>query len=468
MSDASDNDGPPPPVQATVFDGDSLIGRGRGRGSRSGSSSGTGVVGGRGRGGDFGASSYKRRPFDLMREEMDARSRLFNGESDPLGRVESVHASAIGAGSSRNDFEPENNGCFEVDSENSSGDEDWDGPRASADPSSNTRDLCDTLGINEEDLDVDASEAAQAEDESYNFDSRQTRGVRSRETQDSLLSELARLAKRSRMAGFSVEGVGGEQEQCADGSDEAPFRRRRSHRTREVAPYSGRANVTSHQDDRDNFHSNSEDRAQDEAECDDDEYEEGGIERERRRRNSERARRAAAEKERLFFDVPGVQCVGCNLDVRVTNDVDRFVSENYARKQPFALWRMASLYYDRKWRIPSEREGMFAPRWFAEDIQLHYEHHCISTRLARTDMCRGLRGLRNVMLMRMLREDASGTGDSFETDKTSVENYLKIVAAESREHDRLQALDAPARGGKGPSAGSSYVPIKKNTEEENE
>lgn len=403
-----------------------------------------------------------------MREEMDARSRLFNGESDPLGRVESLYASSIGAGSSRNDFQPENTERFEVESEDSSGDEDWEGPRGSTDPSSNTRDLCDTLGINEEDLDEDASEAAQAEDESYDFDSRQTRGVRSRETQDSLLSELARLAKRSRMAGFSVEGVGGGQEQCADESDETPFSRRRFHRTRELAPYSGRANVTSHQDDRDNFHSNSEDRANEEFECDQDEYEEGEVERERRRRNAERARRVAAEKERLFFDVPGVQCVGCNLDVRVTNDVDRFVSENYARKQPFALWRMASLYYDRKWRIPSEREGMFAPRWFAEDIQLHYEYHCISTRLARTDMCRGLRGLRNVMLMRMLREDASGTGDSFETDKTSVENYLKIVAAESREHDRLQALDAPARGGKGPSAGSSYVPIKKSTEEENE
>lgn len=181
-----------------------------------------------------------------------------------------------------------------------------------------------------------------------------------------------------------------------------------------------------------------------------------------------RARACMANSERRFFDVPGITCVGCNLDVKVSSDVDKFVEANCTRKQPAALWRLTSQYYDTRWRANSTREGICAPRWSCLDIQMHYEHHALLSRLSRVDMARCLRGMRHVVASRMLREgDEESNGGALDADKTSVENYIKIVAAESREHDRLNTMDAPAARSKSGAAGSSYVPISGGGGEDN-
>ena len=171
------------------------------------------------------------------------------------------------------------------------------------------------------------------------------------------------------------------------------------------------------------------------------------------------------EAERSFFDVAGVQCVGCTLNTRIASDIDQFVDANYARKQPAALWRLVESYYERKWCARSRREGVVPPRWSAIDIQMHYEHHVVSSRQSRVDMCRSLRAVRHLLLERIVKQDEDEDGNEiFEADRTALDGYLKVVTAESREHDKLKELDSTVgRGTKGAN-GSALVPM--NTRDE--
>ena len=153
--------------------------------------------------------------------------------------------------------------------------------------------------------------------------------------------------------------------------------------------------------------------------------------------------------ERELFSVPGVACVGCCLGASRLRHLDTFVGDHATSTQPEALWRLAASVYVDTVVAPCRREGVVAPPWSKEGVRIHYEHHALYSKLTRVAVLREMRGVREMIVRRLVRVDDDGER---EADHKTTEQYLKMVAAESREHTLLLAMDAPVAGRRGVAA----------------
>jgi len=167
--------------------------------------------------------------------------------------------------------------------------------------------------------------------------------------------------------------------------------------------------------------------------------------------------------EQSLFRVAGVQCVGCALDPSRLAKVDQFVFGNAAHKQSDALWRLAEGVYEATVVKPCRRERSVAPNWTWQDIRSHYLEHVVNDKLARLQTCRELGAMRRILISQMVAvNDETGAQ---ELDKGILEQYMKVVTTESREHSLLttaeNAQNKAAAAGTS-KYGSSIVPSTSN------
>jgi len=150
------------------------------------------------------------------------------------------------------------------------------------------------------------------------------------------------------------------------------------------------------------------------------------------------------------FPVKGVTCVGCALANRI-GPVERFVMQNVGRQAEHALWKFASLTWKKEVVEPARREGVHVVDWPWRDIANHFRLHTTSSVVGRTAMINTLTAMRCQVESVLVRND---NGERT-LDKANAELALKILAAESRERQLLQA-DRP--GGRGRGSGSAQKP----------
>jgi hypothetical protein len=201
----------------------------------------------------------------------------------------------------------------------------------------------------------------------------------------------------------------------------------------------------------------------DEDDDDDDELssEEGGDEEVEGDGRSVRSDVSASRRhaETALFHVPGVHCIGCVLPPERLAPVDTFVLENAMSKTGEALWRLAAHVYQATVTRPCQIEQSSAPDWGWVDLRDHYEQHVVHPKLFRVQACREMREMRSVLAASMVVvNDENGTR---ELDKTSLEQYLKVEAAESREYALIVSNDAAtarATAGTAAKGGSALVP----------
>lgn len=138
-----------------------------------------------------------------------------------------------------------------------------------------------------------------------------------------------------------------------------------------------------------------------------------------------------------IFTVPGVDCVGCLLGTQTLRDVDAFVAEQALTTQPRALWKLAAALYKERIVAPAERRGIRHPGWSADEIRIHYNHHSYHPEFGAVCKLRELRGVRELIVRRLIREDEEG---GLDPDMKSTEQYLKVCAAEQKETQMLMQL----------------------------
>lgn len=143
------------------------------------------------------------------------------------------------------------------------------------------------------------------------------------------------------------------------------------------------------------------------------------------------------------FPVRGLTCVGCALSNRI-GPVNRFVQTYISQMTEEALFKMAALCYRREVAEPAEREGAPVPPWSWKDVRSHYELHSTGNWIARHKMIRQLQCMRSQAEQRLVRVD---NGEK-ELDRANADLLLKIVAAESKERQLLDAETAKRNGGK--------------------
>jgi hypothetical protein len=146
------------------------------------------------------------------------------------------------------------------------------------------------------------------------------------------------------------------------------------------------------------------------------------------------------------FPVKGIHCVGCALASRIS-PVERFIDDNIGKMAELSLWKMAALCWKREVVDPAKREGVAVVDWTWRDIATHFKLHTTNPTINRTAMLHTLTALRMNVENKIIRID----GEQREVDKTSAELCLKILAAESRERQLLQAERSGV--GKGSSSG---------------
>lgn len=163
--------------------------------------------------------------------------------------------------------------------------------------------------------------------------------------------------------------------------------------------------------------------------------------------------------EQSLFRVAGVPCVGCALDPSRLAKVNQFVIENAANKQSDALWRLAEGVYNATVVKPCQRERSAAPIWSWQDIRSHYLEHVVNDKLVRLQTCRELGAMRRILVSQMVAvNDETGAQ---ELDKNILDQYMKVVTTESREHALLtSAENAQLKAGTASNSkyGSSIVP----------
>ena len=143
------------------------------------------------------------------------------------------------------------------------------------------------------------------------------------------------------------------------------------------------------------------------------------------------------------FPVRGLSCVGCALSNRI-GPVNRFVQNYISQMTEEALFKIAALCYRREVAEPAEREGAPVPPWSWKDVRSHYELHSTGNWVARHKMIRQLQCMRSQAEQRLVRVD---NGEK-ELDRANADLLLKIVAAESKERQLLDAETAKRNGGK--------------------
>ena len=97
------------------------------------------------------------------------------------------------------------------------------------------------------------------------------------------------------------------------------------------------------------------------------------------------------------------------------------------------LWQ--ALCYKREVAEPTEREGAPVPSWSWKEVRIHYELHATGNFVARHKMIRSLQCMRQQQEERLVRVD---NGEK-ELDRQGADLMLKIMQAESRERQLLEA-----------------------------
>lgn len=175
--------------------------------------------------------------------------------------------------------------------------------------------------------------------------------------------------------------------------------------------------------------------------------------------NSQRSSRATQQgpdgrADAAIFAVEGVRCVGCLLGSTRLSEISEFINSNISHmptEPDSALWRLAAALYQRRVVEPCRREGIEGiPDWTHSDIYRHYRFHENNTAMALTEICRQLRGARDLITARMVQFDPQT--NSREADPKTLEMLLKVSALESRQYQLLAQLGgAPVQGAAGPS-----------------
>ena len=164
------------------------------------------------------------------------------------------------------------------------------------------------------------------------------------------------------------------------------------------------------------------------------------IESEPSRTSSKRRK----EMHKQAFPVKGIRCVGCSLSNRI-GPVERFVNENVGRMSEGALWKMASLTWQREVVEPALREGVEVVQWPWKDVANHFRLHTTNQVIGRTAMIQSLTAMRCQVEQNLVRvENGERT-----LDKANADLFLKIVAADSRERQLLAAGQLGAGRGRG-------------------
>jgi len=173
------------------------------------------------------------------------------------------------------------------------------------------------------------------------------------------------------------------------------------------------------------------------------------------------------EIEQSLFRVAGVTCVGCALDPSRLAKVDQFVVGNAATKQSDALWRLAEAVYQTSVVKPCRRERSVAPVWTWQEIRSHYLEHVVSDKLVRLQTCREMGAMRRILVSQMVAvNDETGAQ---ELDKGILDQYLKVVTTESREHALLTSAENAQQKAAATSNsryGSSIVPTNNTPNDE--
>lgn len=195
----------------------------------------------------------------------------------------------------------------------------------------------------------------------------------------------------------------------------------------------------------------------DSSTLDDQESDEGSSEHELDEEHADP--HADDDVERHVFNVPGVSCVGCTLDPARLAPINAFIDSNAASKQSEALWRTAESLYRSTVIMPCRRERSNAPEWTWQEIRTHYLEHVVSSKLCRLQTCRELAAMRRVLVSQMIV--ANDENGSQEIDKPTLEQYLKVVTTESREHALLSSAENSSRSATTANSrhGSSIVPM---------
>ena len=149
-------------------------------------------------------------------------------------------------------------------------------------------------------------------------------------------------------------------------------------------------------------------------------------------------RRRDAEKE--AFPVPSIRCVGCSLGARI-RPVEDFVFSNIGKMSERALWRFASLTWQREVVEKAAKEGVDIVPWSWREISLHFKLHCQNPIISRSSMVSTLTAMRLQAEGALVRNE----GGERSLDKGASELILKILAAESKER---QLLAVDRAGGK--------------------
>lgn len=150
------------------------------------------------------------------------------------------------------------------------------------------------------------------------------------------------------------------------------------------------------------------------------------------------------------FPVRGITCVGCTLANRI-EPVERFVRDNVGRQSEQALWKFAALTWKREVVEPARREGVTVVDWRWRDIAKHFKMHTTMAVVGRTSMVNSLTAMRLQIEGSLVRNDNGERS----LDKQNAELALKILAAESRER---QLLQADTMAGRGRKTGGSQKP----------
>ena len=141
--------------------------------------------------------------------------------------------------------------------------------------------------------------------------------------------------------------------------------------------------------------------------------------------------------------VPGITCVGCALGPKGIARVTTFVNDHaktMSVERDDALWHLAADVYRQQILIPCQREGILnTPEWPADAIWHHYLYHELNVTLTAATRLREMRAIRELLTRRMIRYN--GDLKDSEIDCRTLSDYLKVVQAEDRATNMLQALE---------------------------
>tara|TARA_B110000046_G_scaffold185628_1_gene228168 strand:+ start:2006 stop:2923 length:918 start_codon:yes stop_codon:yes gene_type:complete len=138
---------------------------------------------------------------------------------------------------------------------------------------------------------------------------------------------------------------------------------------------------------------------------------------------------------RQAFPVKGVTCVGCSLANRI-GPVERFVNANVGRQSEHALWKFASMTWNKEVVIPARNEGVHVVDWKWRDIANHFRLHTTSHTIGRTAMINTLTAMRCQVESVLVRND----NGQRTLDKANAELALKVCVYHTKPLNAVQII----------------------------